>query len=38
MNLEIETWSLFCMNLKEKQMKSLIPVLPQYLWPPNLAE
>ena len=34
-NLEIEIWSLFCMDLKERQMKSLISALPQYLWPPN---
>ena len=36
-NLEIEIWSLFCMDLKEKQMKSLISALPQYLWSSNLA-
>ena len=38
MNLEIEIWSLFCMDLKEKQMKNLISALPQYLWLPNLVD
>ena len=37
-NLQIEIWSLFCMDLKEKEMKTLISALPQYLWSPNLAE
>ena len=30
-NLENQIWSLFCMDFEEKQMRSLIPALPQYL-------
>ena len=37
MNLEIEIWSLFCMDLKEKKMKNLIYALPQYLRPTKLG-
>ena len=37
-NIIIHIFNEIIMDLKEKQMKSIISLLPQYLWPPNLVE